>query len=74
MKIKFAEDIKSDTLDFQNGEYRRSFDRKEQPFDVTDEEWLALQATGYFEPFKEADQLPTPDTQSRANKRAQDKK
>ena len=62
MKIEFIEGFDSDKLDFQNGEYSRSFERANQPFDVTDEEWKTLRPTGFFEPVKE-DAPPQPDTQ-----------
>lgn len=37
-----------------NGNYRRSFDPAQQPFEVTDEEWAALEPTGLFREASEA--------------------
>ncbi len=48
MKVNFAPSFITDTLDFQNGEYSRKFERKDQPFEVTDEEWATLARTGHF--------------------------
>jgi hypothetical protein len=58
MKITFAVGFPSNSLDFQNGEYHRSFERKDQPFDVTDEEWKTLKRTGQFEPVQAAPAAP----------------
>lgn len=54
MKVEFSTDIKGNSLDFQNGEYRRSFERAKQPFEVTAEEWAILRRTGFFTQVEEA--------------------
>jgi hypothetical protein len=52
MKIVIAEAEKSDEVSVQLGEFSRTFNRAEQPFDVSDEEWKALATTKLFEPAK----------------------
>jgi hypothetical protein len=53
VKIQIKEGVITDTLDFQNGEYRRRFNRAEQPFEVSKDEWPALRRSGYFQPYTE---------------------
>jgi hypothetical protein len=64
MKFQLSKIVTSDTLDYQNGEYRRSFDRSQQPFEATDEEWAGLQRTGYFEPVNDASPPQGEDSQA----------
>jgi hypothetical protein len=71
MKLQLKEQFKSDTLDFQNGEYRRDFKRSEQPFEADDEEGLILLRSGFFEPVKETP--PPPPPQQEEEKQSQSK-
>ncbi len=52
--LKFKAGQQSPTLEIANGEYRRQFDAKEQPFEVEPrEEAPMLLRTGHFEEVKE---------------------
>ena len=61
LKIQFAKTVETDELDFQNGEYKRRFERKDQPFEITAEEWQTLRRTSYFELVPEAKPTQTGD-------------
>jgi hypothetical protein len=64
MRFQFNNTVTSDTLDYQNGEYSHRFNRREQPFEATPEEWAGLQRTGYFEPVKEEPPAQDEDNQA----------
>jgi hypothetical protein len=57
-KIQFNEQFQGDSLDYQDGEYSRRFDRKEQPFEVSPEEEARLLRTPYFTPVVETATTP----------------
>ena len=48
IKLRFADDQKSPTLDIGHGEYSRRFDVKDSPFECDAEEAATLLRTGYF--------------------------
>jgi hypothetical protein len=43
MKIRFHDRCEKAEIDIGSGLYRRTFRASEQPFEVTDDEWLVLQ-------------------------------
>jgi len=48
-RLRFRADQKSPTLEIGNGEYRRVFNAKDQPFEVeSDDEFQLLKGSGYF--------------------------
>jgi hypothetical protein len=50
LKIRFKPEVKSPTARVAQGPYRKSFDRSQQPFEVTESEWEShLEPTGLFE-------------------------
>lgn len=64
MKVQFVEQVERDKkskelrrykqtrVEVVNGEYRRVFERTDEPFEATLEEWEILRATGEFEQFE----------------------
>jgi hypothetical protein len=48
MKLKFADDFKSPTLEIGQGDYVRKFDAKDQPFECSKEEAEMLLRTKHF--------------------------
>ena len=51
MKVRLKEQQR---VEVKNGDFRRVFEAKDQPFEVTDEVWSMLRRTGEFEIVKEA--------------------
>ena len=43
-------DLTPSIVEVANGEYARSFNREQEPFDVSDEEFAILAPSGEFEP------------------------
>lgn len=48
VKLQFADDQKSPTLEINNGDYGRAFDAKDQPFECDEEEAAMLLRSGLF--------------------------
>jgi hypothetical protein len=49
IKIRFKPEETTPVAHIGAGEFRRSFVRSEQPFEVAEEEWPTLERTGLFE-------------------------
>lgn len=54
LRILFKPEVTTPVARIAVGEFRRSFARVEQPFEVTDAEWEMLQSTNLFEVAPEA--------------------
>jgi hypothetical protein len=78
-KLRFRADQKSPTLAIGNGDYRRQFEAKDQPFEVeSNDEFQLLKGSGYFVVVPESkeeelnnaapgDQAPPPQTPAGAS-------
>ncbi|HEX8500801.1 MAG TPA: hypothetical protein VF659_09430 [Pyrinomonadaceae bacterium] len=64
MELRFKEEVEKteggerrftqERVEVANGDYRRVFEAKEEPFEVTSDEWPMLKRTGLFEVIEEA--------------------
>ena len=73
-RIQFKADAQSDKVEVKNGDYRRVFERADQPFNVKDEVWPMLRRTGHFEEAKAEKKAPPPATAPPATNGAADNK
>lgn len=73
--IQFKDSSKDARVEKRDGSYQRTFNRAEQPFQVTEAEWRILRREGLFELVKqevlplnteavqEAEELPQPESE-----------
>jgi len=71
MKLEFAAEQKSPTLEIGVGEYRRRFDAKDQPFECEQEEAKMLLRSGHFEEVKEQEQAAGADDTTSAETKSE---